>query len=86
MPKGTVYKNHQLVFDQADVRLAGESLFVASVPNSSMPKRFSEQKLRLGILALDLGHVERALGGSIKALCLRKSGHRDFWFGIGFDE
>ena len=37
MPECTVHKNYQFVFDQADVRFAGEFLFVAFVADARMP-------------------------------------------------
>jgi hypothetical protein len=79
MPKGTVNKNHQPVLDQGDIGLAGEVSFVAAVPDACMPKGFFEELFGFGVLALDLGHVVRALLGGIEAVFLTEYGDCDFW-------
>jgi len=58
MPECPIHKNHQFVFDQADIGFAGEFLFVAFVPDACMPQGFFEEFFRLGVFALDPGHVE----------------------------
>ena len=79
MPKGSVYKYHQPVLDQGDVRFAGESALVAAVPDACMPKGFFEKLFGFGVLALDLGHVVGALLGGVEAVFLTEYRDCDFW-------
>jgi hypothetical protein len=79
MPKGSVDKNHQPVFDQGDVRFAGKVSFVAAVPDACMPKCFFEELFRFGVLTPDLGHVVRPLLGGIEAVFLTEFGYGYFW-------
>lgn len=86
VPKAAVNKDDELVFDQGDIRLAGELLLIGAVAKPSMPKGFFEQLFGLGIFAFDPGHIQRPLLRSVEAVFFREAGNFDGLFRVLFHD
>lgn len=84
VPEGPVNEDHQLVFDQRDIRFAWESPTVAAVAEAGMPQGFFEAYFGFGIFASDPGHVIGPLLGGIETVFFAELGYCDFWFLIYF--
>lgn len=74
MPKSTIDKNNELVFDKDDIRFPQKPPGTPSVPKSGMPDRLFEYYFGLRIGRPNPAHHARSIRRGIKAVFLAKPG------------